>query len=74
MSDRIKPPDWWPENPYFASAMVTITDDLEYAIAIPDEQLRTAVSWYLGNRYFELVSQMVLRALEAQGLLEKIDD
>ena len=42
-------PKWWPENPYFESAM-SIKSDADYARAIPDTKLRTAIAWYLSNR------------------------
>lgn len=57
-------PDWWPENPYFESAMSTIRNDEDYAKAIPDPALRTSISWYLGNRFWELASKMIWEAMQ----------
>ena len=60
MNDK---PEWWPENPYFESAMDSIKNDDDYAKAIPDPALRTAVSWYLCNRAWELASKTILEAM-----------
>ena len=57
-------PEWWPENPYFESAMGIIKSDADYAEAIPDPSLRTAISWYLGNRFWNLASDMIFEALQ----------
>lgn len=62
MSNQNKP-EWWPENPYFESAMGSIKNDDDYAKAIPDPALRTAVSWYLSNRAWELASNYISEAM-----------
>lgn len=57
-------PKWWPENPYLESAMATIKNDTDFANAIPDTELRTAVAWYLSNRAWELASDYIFEALQ----------
>ena len=61
MTDK---PEWWPQNPYFESAMGTIKDDEDYIKAVPDEHLRTCVSWYLGNRFWTVASDMIWEAVQ----------
>lgn len=58
-------PDWWPDNPYFESALAAGVDHwLEmYLELIPDEKERTAVSWALGNHYWNLASEAIYIAL-----------
>lgn len=55
---------WLPDNPYFASAMKTITNDEAYANAIPDPVLRSAVSWYLGHVTWNLAMEAVRGNIE----------
>jgi hypothetical protein len=65
MSDKrqVDKPEWWPKNPYFEDAMVSVKNDTDYIQAIPDPNLRTAISWYLGNRMWELASEATWEAL-----------
>ena len=78
--DYIEPPQNWPENPYEVSladiiCKHSIHSDEEYAKAIPDEQLRSAVAFYLSNRAWDLCSQTILRWLDKQviELIERYD-
>lgn len=57
-------PEWWPVNPYFPEAMATIKSDEDFAKAIPDTELRSAVAWYLSNRAWELASRTIREGLE----------
>lgn len=64
MSDYTnKPPEWWPENPYYESAM-SIKNDEQYSRMLPDPELRTAVSWYIGNRTWELACEAMAEAFK----------
>lgn len=60
-------PEQWPENPYFESAMSSIKSDADYAKAISDPKLRTAISWYLSNRVWELASTAIFEAIQDNG-------
>ena len=65
-------PIWWPENPYFQEAMVTITNDNEYIKAIPDPALRTAVSWYVSRQAWGLASDAIFKVMQ-DNLQDKKD-
>jgi hypothetical protein len=60
--ENIKYPEWWPENPYPESVFPMTLE--EYEKAIPDENLRTAISGCLGRVFFDLVSAQIYRAYE----------
>ena len=59
-------PDWWPENPYFESAMYRIQNDEDFVREVPDPTQRTAISWYLGNRFWAKAERLIWEALEEQ--------
>ncbi len=71
MTDK---PKWWPQNPYFESAMDSIKNDADYTKVIPDPALRTAVSWYLSNRVWELASNAILEAIQNSISEANLDD
>jgi len=57
-------PAWWPENPY-PESIFPMTGD-EYVQAIPDPQLRTAISGSLGRLFWNVASEAIWAAyLEA---------
>ncbi len=71
MTDK---PKWWPQNPYFESAMDSIKNGTDYVRAVPGPQLRTAVSWYLSNRAWELASNDILEAMQNSIQEMSMDD
>jgi hypothetical protein len=72
MSDLLDRPKHWPENPYFENAMGTIKSDSDYAKAIPDSKLRSAVAWYLSNRAWELAANTILEAIQPIDIKDKL--
>lgn len=59
-------PGWWPDNPYFESAMDSIQSDADFVKAIPDPELRTAVAWYLSNRAWQLASDAIFERYQIE--------
>ncbi len=70
-------PYWWPRNPYPADIFPMTTED--YAEAIPDPKLRTAVSGCIARWQFDIASVTILEnlliALEdlTEGLITVMD-
>ena len=60
----MRKPEWFPENPY-PESIFPMTDD-EYVKAIPDPHLRTAISGFLGRKFWDLAEQAILEAWEEQ--------
>lgn len=60
-------PEWWPECPW-PKDIWTMTDD-EYAKAIPDGHLRTAISGFLMRKGWELACEDIRKRL-----LEQFED
>lgn len=59
-------PAWFPENPYFESAFPMTTK--EYAKALPDKLLRTAISGCVGRWVFQATRRRFMAAWrERQG-------
>ena len=57
-------PEWWPENPYPESVFPMTTD--EYCEAVPDGDLRTAISGCLGRVFWDVASEDIfIRMCEA---------
>jgi hypothetical protein len=66
MTPKLETPEWWPECPYPKSIFPMTID--EYCDAIPDENLRTAISGYLGRIFWELASKSIWEALKENEL------
>lgn len=63
-------PVWWPKNPYPKSIFPMTSK--EYVAAIPDEDLRTAISGLLSRRAWGMASGQIQGALEKRNeLLEE---
>ena len=57
-------PDWWPKNPYPESVFPMTLD--EYCEAVPDGDLRTAISGCLGRTFWSVASEDIfIRMCEA---------
>ena len=56
-------PGWWPQNPY-PQDIFTMTRE-EYVKAVPDPALRTAISGCLGRLFWEICSESIWNAIEA---------
>jgi len=69
MSKTIEP-SWWPKNPY-PQDVFTMTD-AQYAEAIPDHDLRTAISGYNGRHFWDIAAQAVYDALLSDDLRERL--
>ena len=54
-------PDWWPKNPY--PIEIFPMEDKEYAKIVPNEQMRTALSGYLGRGFWEIASDAIWSAI-----------
>ena len=54
-------PPWWPENPYPES--VFPMTEAEYVAAVPDPQLRTAISGSLGRQFWDICEKSIYDAL-----------
>ena len=57
-------PEWWPRNPYPGSIFPMTPD--EYCDAVPDDDLRTAISGCLGRTFWDIASEDIfIRMCEA---------
>ena len=61
-SPRKSTPHWWPECPYFESAFPMTID--EYVAAVPDPQLRTAISGYLMRQGWCVFEMQLMKAIK----------
>ena len=59
----IDSPRWLPEDPY-PIELCSIKTDRDLARAIPDENLRSAVAWYLYGCGFRLALNMTFKKLK----------
>ena len=61
MSDDEYRPDWWPQCPYPEDVFPMTTE--EYAAAVPDEKLRTAISGFLCRLGWEVASEAIWKEI-----------
>ncbi len=60
----IEKPKWWPDNPYPKSVFPMERD--KYSEVVPDEKTRTALSGMLGREFWEIASDTIWEAVEAE--------
>jgi hypothetical protein len=60
-NEDIKYPDWWPECPYPENIFTADIEDI--ARALPDDNLRTAISGAYGRIFWKIASRMIYEAM-----------
>jgi len=55
-------PHWWPKNPY-PESVCSMTDE-RYAEIVPDEALRTSISWFLGHLFWDIASDAIWERMQ----------
>ena len=69
MEKRKERPQWWPKNPYPEDIFSMTIEG--YKKAIPDPELRTSVSGFLGRMFWELADKCIYDALVQRGILKE---